>query len=124
MSLLSSLLLVAATAIVVQADDEFCEPMFTKQEVGGFANAWCQKTDWIVTFMNRKIECRNKFLVRLSLCAGVFAVLILLFSYLIRRSVQKRRRRQLSARRRHGRESRESVNLTSRESNRRRSTGR
>ena len=61
--LVSAFLLAVAAVVAVQADDEFCDPMFTKSEVEGFANSWCKKAEWITTFMNRKIECRNKFYV-------------------------------------------------------------
>ena len=59
------LLLAAASALVsaVSSDDEFAEPCYTKQEAAGFLNAWCKKEEYIVSFMTRKINCRNQFLV-------------------------------------------------------------
>lgn len=62
-SVLLLLVVSAAVLTVVRPDDEFCEPIFTKKEAKGFVDAWCKKEEFIVTFMNRKIECRNKFWV-------------------------------------------------------------
>ena len=52
--------LLALCLTMIKGLDEYGSSEMTKMEVTGMLLEWCEKDQWMVTYMTRLIECRNE----------------------------------------------------------------
>lgn len=55
-----SLVILSLCLSVIKGLDEHGSSEMTKMEITGMLLEWCEKDQWMVTYMTRLIECRNE----------------------------------------------------------------